>query len=283
MKSPTFAAVYRNLVTAMRAAPPVRTERWQGVDVSRDPSSTTYELTNVVFEVDLAGVEDLDHWRGDVRPNLPWADDHFAERVCGSPLNPGAEWRNWPWASSADKHRKNDIFNHSYSERLWPRWPRHGNGGDYSGVPQRENDLRKQPNIANAGMRGIAHRYGDLQDLVELLAGEPHTRQAYIPMFFPEDTGVGDGGRKPCSLGWHFLCRDDQLGVFYPMRSVDLRRHFKDDCYLCVRLLLWVIDRCRERNPEFWNNVKPGTYGMWMSSLHVFRNDYEMLMRGEAW
>lgn len=281
-KLTSFAVVYRNLRRAMLAAPPVKTERWQGRDVSRDPSALTYELSHVYFEVDLRGVEDLDHWRRDADPNLPWADDHFTERACGSPLNPGAEWRNWPWAASADKFRDaNEIFNHTYAERLWPKWPRRGSGGDYSAAPQAGNSLRRAPAVQGSVMKGIAHAYGDLQDLVELLAAEPRTRQAYIPLFFPEDTGRGDGGRKPCTLGYQFLSRDGKLDITYPMRSVDLRRHFRDDCYLAVRLLLWVLDRCREIEPRYWKDVRPGNYDMLMGSLHVFANDRRELEEGK--
>src|SRR5690606_13014492 len=80
--------------------------------------------------VDLRGRMDLQHWRDDVRPNLPWADDHFLERVGGEPLNPGEEWKNWPWAGSAAKFRDpSERFNHSYAERLWPKFARATEGG----------------------------------------------------------------------------------------------------------------------------------------------------------
>ena len=120
---------------------------------------------------------------------------------------------------------------------------------------------------------GIAHYYGDLQDVVDLLSAEPHNRQSFIPLFFPEDTGMGDGGRKPCTIGYQFICREDQLHIWYPLRSCDFVRHWQDDCYMAVRLLLWVLDRCREKNPGFWSKVTPGTYAMHMTSLHIFAGD----------
>ncbi len=285
MKSSSFSLVYRDLCRMMRGAPAVKTERWQGVDATKNPAMATRELLDVLIEVDLDGREDLDHWRRDAGPNLPWADAHMEERVGGSPLNPGAEWRNWPWAASADKFRESDLFNHTYMERLWPKYPRRGDGGDYSKFPHKGGELRKIPRVSGSPMRGISGQsYGDLQDLVELLVKEPHTRQAYFGMWHPDDNGVGDGGRKPCSLGWHFMVRDSKIGVRYFMRSVDLRRHFRDDVYLAVRLLLWVLDRCRERGDrEFWRSVTPGPFAMWMTSLHVFANDHAMLMRGEDW
>lgn len=257
--------------TMIRHAPPVKTERWQGVAANTD----TFELRNAVFEVDLAGVEDLDHWRQDIKPNLPWADDHFLERVGGEPLNPGEQWRHWPWASRADKFRTSERFNHSYMERLWPKYARRTPDGRLpqvvKGFPRRFPEGDTRPKF------GIAHGYGDLQDLVKYLAGEPHTRQGWIPLFFPEDTGLGDGGRKPCTLGYQVLVRDGKAHIWYPLRSCDFYRHFRDDCYLAVRLLIWIVERCREIRPEFWNGVKLGSYAMHMTSLHIFASDKDKI------
>lgn len=80
---------------------------WQGL--SAKPEFATYELMNYTFTHQLNGCEDLDFYRSDVQPNLPWADDHFAERVCGAPINPGIEWANWPWGGSADRFREPSV------------------------------------------------------------------------------------------------------------------------------------------------------------------------------
>ena len=122
----TFMQVRKELEEAFKEAPPVKTERWQGVAANTD----TYELHNVCFELPLKGVEDLDHWRRDIKPNLPWADDHFMERVCGEPVNPGVQWANWPYGLSAAKFRnKDERFNHNYMERLWPKYARRTDDG----------------------------------------------------------------------------------------------------------------------------------------------------------
>src|SRR5262245_50075700 len=112
----SFTGAHNVLKERMATAPEVRTERWQGVAANND----TFELRNVNFEVPLDGIEDLDHWRADIQPSLPWADDHFAERVGGEPLNPGVQWAKWPYALRADKFRDQGRFNHTYMERLWP-------------------------------------------------------------------------------------------------------------------------------------------------------------------
>ncbi len=255
LEHPDFAGAYRELSARLAAALRVENSRWQGVDVSKD----------------LGGVEDLDHWRRDCGPNLPWADDHFLERVGGEPLNPGREWANWPWSRSADRFRRNDErFNHSYMERLWPRFAR---------MTERGELADDQLPALGEGRVGVDRRYGDLDDLVDLLVRDPYTRQAFIPLFHPEDTGWGDGGRKMCSLGYQFLRRGDSLGVFYPMRSCDLVRHLRDDCYLAVRLLLWVLDRCRGADLAKWSGCRPGSYAMWMTSLHCFENDRRLLAK----
>lgn len=274
-----FSTIWRVLLEEMREAPRVEQSRWQGVDVSKDPSARTYALHNVCFEVDLKGIEDLAHWREDIQPNLPWADNHFLERVGGEPLNPGQEWRNWPWAVSADRHRDLEgVFNHTYMERLWPKFARRTVGGE---LPNRyAGEIRRFQQGVKAH-RGIAWEYGDLQDLVELLVKDPWTRQAWIPLFFPEDTGWSDGGRKPCTLGYQFLRTGDRLCIWYPLRSCDLARHFRDDCYLAVRLLLWVLQQCRKADGTgCWESVIPGAYSMWVTHLHIFENDRRELGLG---
>jgi hypothetical protein len=269
----TFHQAQRNLEARFRAyAKKIHTKKWQGQDIALRPDMVSWELLNETISVDLFGNDDLKVWQQDIKPNLPWADDHFLERVSGAPLNPGTQWRNWPWASSADKHRKDEMFNHTYMERLWPRHA--GQSLKPSKTPEefrqgREywllNDVKDEPNF------GIRGEYGDLGTLVDKLAHEPDTRQAYIPLYFPEDTGLE--GRMPCTLGYQFIMRDGVLHIYYPMRSCDFVRHWGDDCYLAVRLLLWMIEQCRERNPADWKNVKPGTFTMHCTSLHVFAND----------
>lgn len=258
----------------------VHTARWQGMDVSKRPDMVSHELLNWNCNLSLDWLTRLRYgdgtWShpdllmelaGIVGPNVPWADDHFLERVGGEPLNPGVQWANWPWASSADKHRTNERFNHTYMERLWPKWARMTPGGKLR--------LKK----LGAPHKGIALKYGDLEDLVQLLAYEPDTRQAWIPLFFPEDTGIGDGGRKPCTLGYQIIVRNKQASIFYPLRSCDFIRHFRDDIYMAIRLLLWVMDECCKINPAFWDEVTPGYYAMHCTSLHVFANDFAAMKR----
>ena len=270
MDAKSFLVAEGRLTDAMLSqGRPVHTERWQGMDIASRPDLATIELLNVRTEVTLRGIMSLDHWRAECRPHLPWADEHFEERVSGVPHNPPPSWVRWPWAHSADKFRADEKFNHTYPERLWPKFAGSEDEWQRVGRP----------------IHGIRGAYGDLSDLVELLRHEPLTRQAYIPLFFPEDTGVGDGGRKPCTLGYQFIVRDGKLHCYYPLRSCDFIRHYRDDVYFAVRLLLWVLHGCQ---PHFgdthpmWTEVVPGTLTMHMTSLHCFVNDFAKLQRDHA-
>lgn len=263
---PSFRTVHASLVRALREqGQVVAAPRWQGVDVSAHEGMRTVELLDRSFCVDLGArpfPEDLGALRADVRPNLPWADDHFAERVGGEPLNPGEEWKRWPWGNKADAFRADGgQFTHTYQERYWPRW------AGLTADGRLDDATRRRPQL-----RGVRYPYGDLGGLVVQLARDPLTRQAYLPIWFPEDTGVAHGGRVPCSLGYHLLLRDDALRITYYIRSCDLVRHFRDDCYLTVRLLLWTLDRLRELTPA-WRDVRPGRFTMHIASLHAFVAD----------
>ena len=244
----------------------IHTEKWQGMEIKSRPEAEMRELLFPAFQV-LIPTTDLKILAEQIQPNLPWADQHFeTERVCGQPLNPGETWKTWPWGNSADKFRsEGEQFSHSYAERYWPKYA----GVTEKGVlPPTLGDL-----VPHQGTR---YAYGDLQDVLNLLIAQPFTRQAYIPIFFPEDTGAIHGGRIPCSTGYHLILRGGALHIVYQLRSCDFFRHFRDDVYLTVRLLLWFLERLQNKSPE-WETVRPGVFTMLISSLHLFTNDYRTL------
>lgn len=237
----------------------VDTGHWQSI--ADTPQSITRELRGVTLEYDMPVTPD--DVAMDVQPNLPWADLHFAERVGGEPTNPGDTYHLWPYfRGNVPKHQDptdGDKFSHTYMERFWPR---RATGGRFG-----------------ADHHGIRYRYGDLMDVVALLCSYPYTRQAYLPVWFPEDTGAHAGERVPCTLGYHFMLRAGALHVMYPIRSCDFLRHFRDDVYLAVRLVQWVIAECEKANPEMWSGVTPGELKMDMHSLHVFEPELPILRR----
>lgn len=264
----------------------VDTGHWQSL--KNVPHTRTVELHRVLIEIPIAPT--VGSWGAFCLPNLPWAEDHFQERVAGEPTNPGEQYKNWPWykegweaqpcPSCGEKGKWQEAgsllvctvcgnntglsepeFSHTYMERFWAR---------KAGSWHHPYDLQ-----------GIRYRFGDLNDVLDLLAREPHTRQAYLPVWFPEDTGAHHGERVPCTLGYHFMLREDRLHCFYPMRSVDLVRYLRDDAYMAGRLVQEIIWRlCANfESSDTWCHVAPGTLSMFCSSLHVFEDEIPMLRK----
>lgn len=248
----------------------VHTERWQSVDISQKREAQMVELLHHSLEAQMP--PSIQMLQNEVKPNLPWAENHFAERVCGYPLNPGTEWANWPWAKSADSHRDGwEMFNHNYMERYWPKLAGYSPTRTVKEwIGSAEKRLGAEP------LEGIRNQYGDLHDLVNLLAEEPLTRQAYLPIWFPEDTGAQNTGRKPCTLGYHFIMRDNRLDLTYYIRSCDLYRHFRDDVYMTARLAQWVLQWCKAKSDK-WNQVELGVLRMHITSLHMFVGDFQVM------
>lgn len=265
---PSFSTMLEVMHFMMRdQSHEVHTETWQGIDIKKRPEARMREVLHVDFKVPMTvgdstiGLQSL---QDQIRPNLPWADEHFEERICGYPMNPGESWKRWPWANSANEFRDaKGRFEINYMERFWA-------AGEFDDTP--EEGVR----TALTGIRG--RRYGDLRSILNIFEREPLTRQAWMPIYFPEDTGAG--GRVPCSLGYHWMMRGGYLNVFYPIRSCDYFRHFRDDIYLAVRLCMWLRDQLATRAPDPWAKVKLGYFSMWIGSLHTFINDYRRLFEG---
>jgi hypothetical protein len=256
---------------------------WQGYETQGKPDLMTREVIDLQLEVPVNRVLPTESWdvenegplaqlQNEIRPNLPWADDHFAERVSRVPSNPGEEYYNWPWwrgQVQAFDHEDELIFSHTYQERFWPK------------------QAGSRPYATASHNIGIRYGLGDLDNVVQLLAKNPYTRQATFPIFFPEDTGVVHGGRTPCTLHYHFMCRDNQLHMWYPIRSCDYVRHFRDDLYLACKLMLWVLKELRENElrsnlPQFWVDVSPGTLFFTAYSFHYHKGDEHHVTQGPA-
>lgn len=229
----------------------VQTERWQGIPSPDD----MWETMNLSFQMFIPHT--LEELRDQVKPNLPWADDHFDERIGGQPLNPPPSNEWWPFNQKKNEEfKKAEKFSHTYPERLWPKY------------------AAEEP---NSTMFGIRYNYGDFGDVIRLLKREPFTRQAFLPMWFPEDTGSVHGERVPCTIGYHFMRRGNHLHIVYYIRSCDYLRHFRDDIYMACRKLMWVLETLQEREPERWGDVTPGYYAMHITSLHCFNKEKGVL------
>lgn len=235
----------------------VHTEKWQGKEIKEDDRFRMIEILNHSFSCAID--PDIDVLKEQIKPSLPWADDHFQERVGGLPLNPPPSHNWWPFAQKNNAEFGGlEKFSHTYPERMWPKY------------------ASDEP---NSKMQGVRYDYGDLQDVVRLIHKEPFTRQAFLPIWFPEDTGVVFGGRVPCTIGYHFIRRFNHLHVVYYIRSCDFFRHFRDDIYLCARKVLWILDKLRELDPEEWKDVEPGMLTMHITSLHAFAHEKQLLKK----
>jgi len=255
----TFPDIVRDLGEALLRAPEARVPSWQSLNVEDRPQGITHEVCNVVFTVAMPeGIEGL---QDAIKPNLPWAENHFQERVGGLPLNPPPSAAEWPFAQKGhEEHTKEAKFSHTYPERFWPK-------------------LAGQRGPTHYVNQGIRFEYGDLGDVVRQLHRSPATRQAYLPVWFPEDTGAVHGERVPCSLGYHFMIRDHKLHLTYFIRSVDFLRHFPDDVYMGVRLAQWVRDELSRKLDEGVVEYEMGDFTMHMCNLHVFGADMPRMER----
>jgi thymidylate synthase len=82
----------------------------------------------------------------------------------------------------------------------------------------------------------------------------------------------------PCTLGYHFLLRDDVLSMTYFIRSCDFIRYFRDDVYMACRLVQWVSSRLEEADVM----AQPGVLTMHIVSLHCFEGDVPRLRKLNA-
>jgi hypothetical protein len=255
-----------------QAARPVDVGQWQGLDIKGDRSKVTWEIREAVLVTQMPDA--IDGAQREYLPNLPWAEDHFLERVGGKPLNPPPSAKTWPFAQAghADHLDEDGKFSHTYPERFWPRHAGHDEDElDEFGDRGCNYDLRW----------GIRFQYGDLDDVVRRLVKSPLTRQAYLPIWFPEDTGAPEGERVPCSIGYHFMIREGRLHVSYTIRACDFMRHFKDDVYMAVRLAQWVRNRITgevlAEGAVTHQLIEMGELTMHIGSFHIFDGDRPMV------
>lgn len=243
------------------AARPVDVGQWQGLDIKGDASKVTWEIREAVLELGMP--ETIEQAQLMISPNLPWAEDHFLERIGGKPLNPPPSNAWWPFAQNghAEHVDAGGKFSHTYPERFWPK---HANHGDDCWLADGVCDTHG----------GIRFQYGDLADVIGRLRRSPMTRQAYLPVWFPEDTGAPDGERVPCTIGYHFMIREGRFHVSYTIRACDFMRHFKDDVYMAVRLGQWV----RSMVADFVEMpIYMGDLTMHIGSFHIFAGDRPMV------
>lgn len=258
---------------------PFHTGEVHTMDTSRSPAHATYEMMGLVIDVHIPlTTPDTINL---IRPNMPWAEEHFGERVSGIAHNPAPSHIRWPWARHNAQHQDMATkFSHTYPERMWPKFANEG-------------ETRPNGRQVFVPHNGIRYEYGDTMDVVNLLVRNRYTRQAFLPIWFPEDTGNAMHERVPCSIGYHFMVRGDELHCWYTLRSCDAVRHLPDDLYMACRLTQWMADMVNDgvekmvfdKNPGVTNlaspypSLRPGILHTSISSLHAFVGDKYTLRR----
>jgi hypothetical protein len=288
-----FPRAYQHLAIQMLQSTPLHIGEWQSKDVRHSKVHATYEMTDVTVRMRIP--TEVDTLADSMAPhvNREWAEEHFLERTSGMPLNPPPSHERWPWSRHNGNHQTDDKFSHTYPERMWPKHAGevdcHGSyvvSGPANIMPVDKYGQADDGRQVCTGRGGIRFAYGDLADVVNLLVRSPLTRQAYLPIWFPEDTGAVHGQRVPCTLGYHFMIRNGVLSCRYYMRSCDLIRHFADDVYLAARLTQWICTQWNmatysdyrgsdgsPMDPPGFKELTPGELIMHISSLHAFVGD----------
>jgi hypothetical protein len=270
---PTFQDMRREIASQFRTkATRIQRGTWQTIDVSESDLHITRELMNYNIFYDIP--ESTQQLKCEIQPDLPWADEHFLERVGRDPVNPPPSHVNWPHhGSDKERHIDGKVFSHTYPERFWPK---KANGGHQHGGPRN----------GYVPMLGIRYEYGDLDGIVSQLVANPYTRQAILPIWFPEDTGAVDY-RVPCTIAYHFMADADmRLHCWYYIRACDFVRHFHNDVYFASRLVQWIIDEVDIRTVghtssktsySFHPGFEAGQLNMQISSFHVFEGDMDRM------
>jgi len=218
-------------------------KKWQGIE----PPAKLWETFDVFLNMEMPlGIRELTI---ETNADLPWAEDHFQERICGKPLNPGKQYKNWPYYRDIDNDnlfRNEDnkgLFSHTYMERFWPP--------------------------SNLSIRYPA---GNWDNFIDKFKQDPHGRQHYFSIWHPEDQSPGIR-RLPCTLGYYFHIIKMHLHCTYFIRSCDIFRHFHNDIYMTIRLAQTLRLELMDELPY----LQMGDLKMWIGSLHCFEPEVPKL------
>src|SRR6185503_8054946 len=105
----SFEQDVKYLTKSLAVAPVVKVGEWQAIKDENLPMMDTIEIEDVSLYIDLP--TSVEQWQNDIKPNLPWAEEHFTERVSGLPLNPPPSHVRWPFAQKDnEEHTQNKQF-----------------------------------------------------------------------------------------------------------------------------------------------------------------------------
>jgi thymidylate synthase len=222
-------AVYDCYSKLLDGGQPVTPLRWQSEEIK----PKMWQIFHMSFMVRI-----MKEWRSQFKYDFQWCNLHLAERIGGEPINPGEAYKIWPHYQQDEVWRSNDQkFSHTYMERIWA-----------------------------PAITGLRYKFGNLENIISHLDYDIDTRQAFLPIWFPEDTSAAGNERVPCTIGYLFQRRKGYLDVTYYIRSCDAIRHFKNDIFLTIGLLEFVINKLNHK-------LNPGFLVFHCANFHCFDQD----------
>jgi len=202
----------------------VQPETMQDIYVADRPEFSTKELQNYAYTVSNPDYVLIEGAHWD------WVKQEWEDRLLGG-LNPGHAWKQRPevWEQFIEGRGRGDKrwekFAYTYSERM---------GGPH------------------------------IEKVVDELREHPHSRQLWVPVWYPNDENRRGERRVPCSLGYWFVHRGGQLNVTYVMRSCDFATHWANDVALASLLLHHIAQRAE---------LEVGSLTQFIGSFHVYAKD----------
>lgn len=161
-----------------------------------------------------------------------WAQAEFMERISAVYRNPGEAWRIRP--DMWEEFLVEGKFDYAYNDRL-----------------------------------NVLFNLSVISDHLKV---NPDSRQAWLPIFFPEDVQFLGGKRRiPCSLGYYFMVRDHKVNLTYVQRSADAVAHFGNDVWLAWQMMGYMA-----RSLE----LETGMLTHHIFSLHSYQRDWKRLNDG---
>jgi len=137
----------------------------------------------------------------------------------------------------------------------------HNPGRAFELSPEKEKLFYSTNNVGMFTYTYSERMFRHLGKIIDLLKKDPSTRQAYLSIWDRDkDQEVAGKDMVPCSLGFHFLIRNNKLTMVYFLRSLDAER-FPQDIYLSTRLIDFVAEKL---------GIEPRRVIFLISSLHVF-------------
>lgn len=113
--------------------------------------------------------------------------------------------------------------------------------------------------------------HSQLDNAIQALKDDIHTRRAMIMIFRPDDTeeSMGYQTRIPCSISYQFLIRNNKLIVLYYIRSNDYFKHFAIDIWLTQSMQSYIVRSLHMTYPD----LKVGPLNYYAGSFHAYNED----------